>query len=484
MADDLKIKVNGKTWQVAASPDTPLLYVLIERAAAARAALRLRAGAMRLLLGARRRRRNSLLRDAGGVGRRQIGDDARRPAGSLCGAEGAWRRRRRCIRCSRPFIDEQSPQCGYCYNGMIIKGSELLSQNPSPTEQQIRAHMNGHLCRCGTYPRDHEVDPARVHQNGGSGAMSDILTDTTFSRRDLLKGGGALIVGFSFAGGTGGPAAAARGDVAGPPDPNTVDTWIAVHADNTATVYFGKGEFGQGNTTGLLQIAGEELDLDMSQLKWVQLDTNVTPNQGATTSSSSIHRGGPQLRAAAAEARQALLASLRRGSACRPAASSCRKVSCRSTDTRAARSATARSSATSRSTSSSPARRRRSRSTATSWSAPACRASTSRTRRAANTCTCSTCACPACCTAASCGRAGNAPTATAPNPCVSTRARSRTSRRADRAQGRLRRCRRRARMGRRQGRPAAQGDVAGEHGCCRAMPTCSTACAPPRPPTP
>ena len=49
--------------------------------------------------------------------------------------------------------------------------------------------------------------------------MSDTLTDTTFSRRDLLKGGGALIVGFSFAGGTGGPAAAARGDVAGPPDP-------------------------------------------------------------------------------------------------------------------------------------------------------------------------------------------------------------------------------------------------------------------------
>jgi aerobic-type carbon monoxide dehydrogenase small subunit (CoxS/CutS family) len=51
------------------------------------------------------------------------------------------------------LIDEQAPQCGYCYNGMIIKGSELLSQTPRPTEQQIRAHMNGHLCRCGTYPR-------------------------------------------------------------------------------------------------------------------------------------------------------------------------------------------------------------------------------------------------------------------------------------------------------------------------------------------
>ena len=86
-----------------------------------------------------------------------------------------------------------------------------------------------------------------------------------------------------------------------------IDSWIAVHADNTATVFLGKCELGQGATTGLLQIAGEELDLDISQLKSVRLDTNLSPNQGATTSSSSIHRGGPQVRAAAAEARQALL---------------------------------------------------------------------------------------------------------------------------------------------------------------------------------
>ena len=102
--------------------------------------------------------------------------------------------------------------------------------------------------------------------------MSDNLT---FSRRDLLKGGGALVIGFSIEG-SALPASAARGDIAGPPDPNAIDSWIAVHADNTATVLLGKGEFGQGNTTGLLQIAGEELDLDMSQLKWVALDTNVT----------------------------------------------------------------------------------------------------------------------------------------------------------------------------------------------------------------
>jgi len=124
------------------------------------------------------------------------------------------------------------------------------------------------------------------------------------SRRDLLKGGGALIIGFCIAPGFG---ASARADVGGPPDPNQIDSWIAVHADNTATVIFGKCELGQGNTTGMLQIAGEELDLDIGQLAAVRLDTTVTPNQGATSSSSSIERGGPQLRAAAAEARAALL---------------------------------------------------------------------------------------------------------------------------------------------------------------------------------
>ncbi len=146
--------------------------------------------------------------------------------------------------------------------------------------------------------------------------MSDFsATDIALSRRDLFKGGGAMIIGFSFAGQAASPAIAARGDIAGPPDPNAIDSWIALHVDNTATLYFGKCELGQGNTTGLLQIAGEELDLDMSQLAAVRLDTNVTPNQGATSSSSSIERGGPQVRAAAAEARQALLrrASVRLG---------------------------------------------------------------------------------------------------------------------------------------------------------------------------
>ena len=50
------------------------------------------------------------------------------------------------------LVAEQAVQCGYCYNGQIIKGAELLFKTPQPTEEQIRTAMNGHLCRCGTYP--------------------------------------------------------------------------------------------------------------------------------------------------------------------------------------------------------------------------------------------------------------------------------------------------------------------------------------------
>jgi CO/xanthine dehydrogenase Mo-binding subunit len=123
-------------------------------------------------------------------------------------------------------------------------------------------------------------------------------------RRDFLKTGGALVIGFPLEGVLSGQE---RGATAGPPDPKQIDTWLAIHADNSATVYIGFAELGQGNSTALLQVAAEELDLDMSQIKTVRLDTNVTPNQGGTYSSASIQRGGPQVRTAAAEARQALL---------------------------------------------------------------------------------------------------------------------------------------------------------------------------------
>jgi nicotinate dehydrogenase subunit A len=51
------------------------------------------------------------------------------------------------------FIAEQALQCGYCTNGMIMEGAALLADKPSPTEAQIRQHMNANLCRCGCQQR-------------------------------------------------------------------------------------------------------------------------------------------------------------------------------------------------------------------------------------------------------------------------------------------------------------------------------------------
>jgi nicotinate dehydrogenase subunit A len=51
------------------------------------------------------------------------------------------------------FIAEQALQCGYCTNGMIMEGAALLADKPSPTEAEIRQHMNANLCRCGCQQR-------------------------------------------------------------------------------------------------------------------------------------------------------------------------------------------------------------------------------------------------------------------------------------------------------------------------------------------
>ncbi len=51
------------------------------------------------------------------------------------------------------WVAEQVPQCGYCQSGQIMQAAALLATNKSPTREQIVAHMDGNICRCGTYPR-------------------------------------------------------------------------------------------------------------------------------------------------------------------------------------------------------------------------------------------------------------------------------------------------------------------------------------------
>ncbi|HVO87028.1 MAG TPA: (2Fe-2S)-binding protein [Casimicrobiaceae bacterium] len=51
------------------------------------------------------------------------------------------------------FIDEQAAQCGYCIAGMVMRAQALLERNANPTDEEIRAHMQPSLCRCGTHMR-------------------------------------------------------------------------------------------------------------------------------------------------------------------------------------------------------------------------------------------------------------------------------------------------------------------------------------------
>ena len=53
----------------------------------------------------------------------------------------------------KAWVAEEVPQCGYCQSGQIMKAAELLAKNPKPSRANIVAHMDGNICRCGTYHR-------------------------------------------------------------------------------------------------------------------------------------------------------------------------------------------------------------------------------------------------------------------------------------------------------------------------------------------
>src|SRR5216684_5291075 len=123
------------------------------------------------------------------------------------------------------------------------------------------------------------------------------------SRRDVLKGGGALVVSFSLAGAPG--EALAQG--AKPLALTEVDSFLAIDASGVVTFYSGKVDLGTGVATALPQMVADELDVPLNRVKLVQGDTTLTPDQGPTWGSLSIQIGGMQLRNAAATARAALL---------------------------------------------------------------------------------------------------------------------------------------------------------------------------------
>src|SRR5262249_46954959 len=137
------------------------------------------------------------------------------------------------------------------------------------------------------------------------------LTRTACSRRDVLKGAGALIVGVSAVhltaplGGAQGPFDTRASHV----DPRQLDAWLAIAADGTVTAYTGKCEFGQGILTAQTQLVAEELSVPVARVRLIECDTAVCPDQGTTSGSQSTpsNFNARNLAQAAATAREALL---------------------------------------------------------------------------------------------------------------------------------------------------------------------------------
>src|SRR3954469_12878494 len=140
--------------------------------------------------------------------------------------------------------------------------------------------------------------------------MTRMEKPSAFSRRNLLKGAGALVVSIgtpvsidlmlsareAFAQGTKPPLM-----------PDQLSSFIAINPDNTAAAYFGKMDMGHGLFVAVGQIVAEELDLPFKAVKVYMGDTANSVNQGGASGSTGIQFGGKQMRMAAAEARRVLV---------------------------------------------------------------------------------------------------------------------------------------------------------------------------------
>jgi nicotinate dehydrogenase subunit A len=138
----ISLKVNGVSRSVPAEPDTPLLYVLrndLELNGAKFGCGLAQCGACTVLVDGKAVR--SCVAPIGTLEKSEI--TTIEGLGSLAKPHAL----------QQAFMDEQAAQCGYCIGGMIMSAKELLDRNPRPSEQDVRAALEGNLCRCGTHNR-------------------------------------------------------------------------------------------------------------------------------------------------------------------------------------------------------------------------------------------------------------------------------------------------------------------------------------------
>ena len=128
-------------------------------------------------------------------------------------------------------------------------------------------------------------------------------------RRTFLQASTALTISFRLWGTRAFATSTSSKDagVDGSPQPSSLDSWLTVGANGSITVYTSKVDLGTGVLTALSQIMAEELDVSVRRIRMVTGDTDRTIDQSQTSGSRTLHKAGPQLRQAAAAARQELL---------------------------------------------------------------------------------------------------------------------------------------------------------------------------------
>jgi isoquinoline 1-oxidoreductase beta subunit len=263
----ISLEVNGKKYEVEASPDVPLLWVIREH------------------LG--------LTGTKYGCGK------------SLCGActvhiDGKAERS-----CQIPVKDAQGkrittvegipedhpikkawnavdvPQCGYCQPGQIMDAVALLEKNPNPTDADIDGAMSGNLCRCGTYQRIRQA----IH-----------LAAEAISKGKKIDGGRIS------------KAAAAQSVPS-----FTLNPYLRIGTDGRMVIVVGKSEMGQGVYSSLPMLVAEELEVD-----WSRISVEAAPVAQeyyharwgviqATGGSTSVSSEWERLRRAGASARMMLV---------------------------------------------------------------------------------------------------------------------------------------------------------------------------------
>ncbi|MFN3209078.1 MAG: (2Fe-2S)-binding protein [Roseovarius sp.] len=137
----IDLNVNGRTVQVNAAPDTPLLWALRDE---------LKLKGTRYGCGAGMCGACTVHIDGQATFSCQmtIGDAEGSRITTIEGLSEAGDHS-----LQQAWIAEQVPQCGYCQSGQIMRAAALLARNPQPSRQEIVDEMSANLCRCGTYPR-------------------------------------------------------------------------------------------------------------------------------------------------------------------------------------------------------------------------------------------------------------------------------------------------------------------------------------------